>query len=107
MGFILGLFLLFVIGGIVLRFSKRFKISAWQVVIYLFCWIAGGAVFTRIVKSSSDSGEKNMIGMIVYALVIIFMPWIIINGLKVLGRIIGWAIGGWSNIESKESDEKK
>ena len=99
MGFIIGILLLAVLGGMVLRFSKRFKISTWQVVIYLLCWIIGGVFLGKIVGDE----DLDTAGKVVTVLVLIFLPWIIIHGLKLVGRFIGWALGGWSSDGETES----
>lgn len=85
MAVIIGIAAFLIIGGLVLRFSKKFKIPVWKSVICFICWIIG-PIIIGVFKLSP-----------VYYIGVIFLPFLVILALRILGKILHWILGGWSD----------
>lgn len=90
MEIILGILGFFIIGGVVLRFSRACKISVWKGALCIIVWIFGSILMLAETRNP------------LYLLLIAVLPFIIIFGLKILGRFIKWALGGWSSGNNEE-----
>lgn len=89
MSIIFGILLFFVLGGLVLRFSKKFKFPVWKGILCLVCWIGGGWLVLTM------CGESLMYLLLIP--LVISAPYLLIWLFKLIGRFISWALGGWKS----------
>ena len=98
MGIIFGILAFLVIGGIVLRFSRQFRFPVWKAVICLGTWIIGGiTIFTE--------GEAEGFEIVLSLAFVAVLPFLIIFGLKILGKAVKWALGGWSQNDGDSENQ--
>ncbi len=94
MSIIFGILLFFVLGGLVLRFSKKFKFPVWKGLLCLVCWILGGSLVVTVFFNMD--GPNRWLWLLFITLVIA-SPFLLIWLIKMIGKFCTWALGGWNS----------